>query len=249
MSRRSRILHFTTTLAAMGTLLTACADSDADAGDLKAALPSPQAASSTPSKAALPDGVLPLPGPDANDETVITEAGRYRIPLSDTLSLDVDLPSRTGVNGDGLYLQFEDTILKVESAGDDYGVPTDPCHGFTTIEPAGAGVDGLVAAISNQPIYLTRLPRPVEIGGAAGQYVKVQIPRGYDASSCTDSQVGLPGNPGSNNNMEPGYVGQWWILDVAGQRTVLQAFCAQCDDPTSKRMARMIKNITFTPTT
>ena len=35
----------------------------------------------------------------------------------------------------------------------------------------------------------------------------------------------MPGNPGTSNNMAPGYVGDWWILDVDGQRVVVQQYC------------------------
>jgi hypothetical protein len=201
--------------------------------------------SATPDRTKVPEGLLPLPTPDANDEAIVADAGRYRVPLNDTLSLDVDLPEKTTVNSGGLYLQLENTIVKPEVAGDTYGVPRDPCHSFNDLRPVGATVDDLVKAIREVPIYRTTRPRPVEIGGAAGQYLEVRVPAGYDASPCTDQQVGLPGNPGANNNMEPGYVGRWWILDVAGQRTVIQAFCAQCDDKTTRRTTRMVENATF----
>lgn len=230
-------------LAVVGAGIWAVGD-----GDGRAIQPAKDPSHSvSPRQVELPAGVLPLPRPDANDEAVVTEPGRYRIPLSDKLSLDVDLPPKTSVNGDGRYIQVEDTILKTEAAGETYGVPRDPCHRFNEIAPVGATVDSLVNAIRSQSLYRTSRPEPVEIGGAAGRYLELRIPAGFNASSCTDRQLGLPGNPGSNNNMEPGYVGRWWILDVGGQRTVLQAFCVQCDAQVTKRTTTMVQNITFTP--
>jgi hypothetical protein len=255
MSPRSRILRPTIALAAAGALLAACADSDADptaetadASAVQATSPTPTDEGSTQTdQVGLPAGVLPLPEPDVRDEAVVTEAGRYRIRLSDTLSADVDLPVETVVNSDGLYLQLGDGLVKVEAAGQRYGVPPDPCHAFNDIQPAGTTDQDLVTAIRNQPLYRTSRPAAVTIGGTTGRHLQLRVPRGFDASTCTDGQVGLPGNPGSSNNMEPGYAGHWWILDAAGQRAVVQTYCDQCDPSTSSRLDGVVHSITFTP--
>jgi hypothetical protein len=254
MTRRTRILHTPIAVATVGILLVACAGNDGDASDEPDDVPSSQSADSTPTEetstaieeVALPEGVLALPAPDAGEDYVILEAGRYRVPLSDTLAFEVDLPRKTEANNDGLYLVTEGAILKVEAAGVEYGVLEDPCTGSSGIAPAGPTVGNLVTAIRHQPIISVSRPEPVEIGGAPGQYVELRVPRGYDASSCTGGQVGMPGNPGTNNDMAPGYVGPWWILDVDGQRVVVQTFCDQCDADASKRATRMVRNITFT---
>lgn len=250
MSRRNRILHSTIALAAAAAVLSSCSEDDADASSPSVAASSMDVAAATPtaSQVALPDGVLPLPSPDANDDIVIDQPGRYRIALSDALSLDIDLPQSAALYNDGLYVRLGDTYLKLESAGDTYGVPDDPCHGPHYLRAPRAGVDALVRAITSQRPYTATSPRPVEVSGAQGQYLELRIPRSYDASKCVDSQVGLPGNSGTNNNMAPGYVGDWWIVDVGGQRAVLQAFCEKCDDPTTEGMTRMVRSVTFTPT-
>jgi len=192
--------------------------------------------------------VLPFLDPDTPTDGRILEAGRYRIPLSDTLSLDIDLPTGTEANGDGMYLAFDQVILKVEAAGEGYGVPRDPCYSFVDIAPAGVTVADLVSAIRKQPVYeVTRLA-PVTIGGAEGQSFELRIPRAYDSSSCIDSQVGLPGKPSTSNNMSPGYVARWWVLDVAGERAVLQTYCDGCTPAASERMVEVVESITFTPT-
>jgi hypothetical protein len=229
----------------------ACADSDADSGDLTADAPSSRAASTSATQAALPDGILALPEAEGADEdAIIAEPGRYRVPLSDTLALEVDLPKDTGLSyyEEGVYLGFDTMVLKTEVAGESYGVPADPCHSFNDVRPAGSSVEDLVTAIRKEPVYRVSRPEPVEIDGAAGQYLELRIPAKVDASTCTESQLGLPGNLGSNNNMEPGYVGLWWILDVEGERTVIQAFCGKCDAPTAERITRTVRQITFTST-
>jgi hypothetical protein len=203
---------------------------------------------STSDQVALPDGVLPLPEADASDEAVTTEPGRYRVALDKTRAFDVELPVGTSVNSDGLYMSYKDTLLKVETAGEGYGVPDDPCVTFNFIKPVGPTVDDLVTAIRGQSLYRVRDLAPVEIDGAPGRYLELRFPPGFDASPCVDEQLGLPGNPGSNNNMEPGYVGRWWIVDVDGHRTVVQVFAGRSDAEGFERMANVAEGITFTPT-
>ncbi len=246
MSRRHNLAP-AIALAVTGFLLVACSDGDSDGDSSTDAGPS-QEPSSTPEaeETVLPDGVLPLPGPESSDEGTITTAGRYRVPLGATHAFDVDLPEGVSVNGDGLYLVLEEAILKVELAGEAYGIPSDPCSSLNEIEPAGPSVEDLVAAIRANPIYRASRPEPVEVGDAVGQFLELQVPRGYDASSCADGQVALPGNPGSNNNMSPGYVGDWWILDSAGQRVVAQTFCDDCDPAEIEPLTGIVRSITFT---
>jgi hypothetical protein len=245
--RRSRIVTGAVTLALLAALGFGIGMVNDEESVLQPAQ-DPSDSVSTPGQVALPAGVLALPESDGVEDAVVLEAGRYRVPLSDTLSFDVDVPPGTEANNGGLYLAVEETVLKVEAAGQDYGVPSDPCSAYTRIEPAGPTVGNLVGAIRNQPIYRASRPEPIEFAGAVGQYVELRIPRAYDASSCGDGQVGLPGNPGSNNNMSPGYVGHWWIVEVEGQRAVVQTLCDQCDPEPSEPIARMVQSITFTPT-
>lgn len=193
----------------------------------------------------LPDGVLPLPEPDASGQTSSLDAGRYHVPLSDTLAFEIDLPQNSTAHNDGLYLDTKNGILKVEVAGDQYGVPIDPCNA-QIITPVGPTVQDLVVAIRNEPIYRVGRPERVEIGGAEGTHLEVGIPAGYDALLCENNEVGMPGNPTTGNNMPPGHVGDWWILDVDGQRVVVQQLCERCDAETADRVVRTVQGITFT---
>lgn len=245
MSRRSRIFRTPIALAAVSILLTACSDTEADTNGK--ADESPASTSSPTEGIALPDGVLPLPEPDEGEEPAPLDAGRYHVPLSDSLAVEVDLPQNTTAHNDGLYLELEGSILKVEDAGDEYGVPTDPCSNQFVV-PVGPTVQDLVDAIRDRPIYRVSRPEPVEVGGAEGTYLEIRIPAGYDSTLCEGGQVGLPGNPGTSNNMPPGYVGDWWILDVDGQRAVVQQLCEQCDADARDRTASTVQSITFTPT-
>ena len=265
--RRNNILRTSVALAAVTALLGACSESSADPDDKAAEGPSsasPSPADETPvpaeetsapteessapaAKIALPDGVLRLPPPDADGEALPLDAGRYQILLSDTLALEIDLLQGTFAHSDGLYLESEDGVVKVEAATDVYGVPTEPCTDQFPI-PVGPTVPDLVDAISTAPIYRVSSPEPVEVGGAKGTHLQIRVPAAYNADACHSSEVGMPGNPTTYNNMPPGYVGDWWILDVDGQRVVAQQFCFDtCRGDAEERLTRSVRSITFTP--
>ena len=194
--RRARVVVLTATLAVATTLGfgVALVNDDEDAQFQPVKDPSPSI--SNPSgDVTLPDGVQALPGPDPGSTFASLGAGRYRISLSDTLAFDVDVPDRTSAHDDGLFLASGPVILKTEVAGEEYGVPRDPCTAHS-IDPVGPTLDDLVQAIGDLPVYQVSRPEPVELGGAEGTYLEARIPRTYDASQCADrGSVQLPGNP------------------------------------------------------
>ncbi|WGY03647.1 hypothetical protein QI633_07735 [Nocardioides sp. QY071] len=195
----------------------------------------------------LPAGVLPLPphGPDENP--VSLAAGRYRIPLDDSLAFDVDLPTDTSAHDDGLFLATDSFILKTELAGDQYGVPRDPCTD-QTIVPTGPTVDDLVQALTTLPAYQVSPPQPVDLGGAHGTYLEARIPAGYDDTKCDGSAIQLPGNPDTAVSGPAPYTGHWWILDVDGRRVVVQQNCWGCSKDALDRGPQTPASITFTRT-
>ena len=157
------------------------------------------------------------------------------------------MPDGTTSHDQGLFLATSDFVLKTEAADEAYGVPRHPCTD-QTIESAGTTVDDLVAALVDLPIYQTTPPEAVEIDGADGAYLETRIPRSYDASQCAYEAVQLPGNPSTAVCGPPPYIGRWWVLDVDGQRVVVQQNCWGCSTDDLDRPARMAESITFTPT-
>lgn len=241
---RTRILRTLTAFAAAGTLLAACSNDGADNSD-KTVVGSP-----TPEISMLPDGVRALPANDPDQTYATLDAGRYRVPLNDTLAFEVDLPAKTYAHSDGFYLASGEIILNVTPADDRYGVPADPCRDQTT-QTVGPTVEDLVDAIRSQPAYQVSNPRPIQLDDASGQYLEIRIPAGYDASTCQNNEVALP-KPGIGDsdefNWKPGYYSQWRILDVNGQRVVVSQNCAPCQANAPQRMAKTARSITFTPT-
>lgn len=194
-----------------------------------------------------PDDVLRLPALAEGESAVDLAGGRYRIPLTSDLSFDIDLPGPTTAHDDGLFLATERYVVKTEAAFEAYGVPRHPCTDHM-IEPVGPTVDDLVQAIGRLPVYEVSRPEPVELGGGEGFYVEARIPRSYDASKCERDTVRLPGNPSSAVGGPPPYVGRWWVLDVDGQRVVIQQNCWGCGPHPYDGGPQTVESITFTST-
>ncbi|HWJ82869.1 MAG TPA: hypothetical protein VNS55_11585 [Nocardioides sp.] len=238
MTRRLRAVRTPIAVAAVAVLAAACSETDAD--------PVTETADSPSAASAPADGVQALPGPDPGADSATLAAGRYRVPLGDDLAFEVDVPDDTSAHDGGLFLATGSVVLKTEVAGTDYGLPRDPCS-VQAIDPVGPTVDDLVRALGELPVYELSRPEPVELGGAEGSYVEARIPRSYDASQCEGQDVQLPGNPDTAVSGAPPYRGRWWILDVDGQRVVVQQNCWDCSADELDGAAATAESITFTP--
>ncbi|GAA4103975.1 hypothetical protein ACFFOS_02510 [Nocardioides kongjuensis] len=223
--------------AALLPLVAGCSDDEGTKAS--GSEPTPSA---TAQESLLPNGARLLPAPGEDSSLV---AGRYHVPLDETLAFEIDLPAGSEGDSGGLYLMTPDFVLKSEVATDRYGVASDPCVG-DGITPVGPRVADLVKAIRHQPGLKVSRPRPETLGGATGTYLRVRIDPAFDVSSCRDHQVNLPGIHGTNNNVTPAYVGEWWILDTGGRRVVLQGMCDPCEADASDRVREVVDTITFT---
>lgn len=129
-------------------------------------------------------------------------------------------------------------------------VPHDPCHWSTTLRDPGPGVAGLVTALVSQEGRHPTTPTKVTLAGQSGQYFEWSVPDWVvtgdaDFSGCDD-----PGNghhdfvswfatdqDGERYEQVAGQVDQLWILDVNGQRLVVDATYAP--DTTSADRAEL----------
>src|SRR5215207_9160535 len=103
--RRARtVVLGTVSLLMIGGGIGLAALNDDDSAVLQPVEDPSGAVSVTTEEDPLPDGVLRLPEPGANGESGSLDAGRYHVPLSGTLALEVDLPEDTIAHSDGLYL-------------------------------------------------------------------------------------------------------------------------------------------------
>jgi hypothetical protein len=107
-------------------------------------------------------------------------------------------------------------------------VYADPCHyrdpGLLDPLP-GPTVDDLATALSSLPGLVATTPTDVTVSGYRGKQLTLTAPGSFDG--CTLAPAGsfriweLP--LGATNDMAPGQVDRVWILDIDGERLVIDA--------------------------
>jgi hypothetical protein len=100
----------------------------------------------------------------------------------------------------------------------------DPCHadkGFVKPAP-GPSVDDLATVLAHMPGLAATTPAVVTVGGYQGKQLTLTAPA--NASGCTDGSFGVWQLPlGAINELTPGEADRLWIVDVAGERLVIEA--------------------------
>jgi hypothetical protein len=122
-----------------------------------------------------------------------------------------DWPAGTGI---GFY-QVED-------------VYADPCRWERGMMPAiGPSAADLAAALARQPDRAATTPTDVELDGFNGKKVRLHVPSDVDFSECSvprfPSMAEFRSWPG-RFHQGPGQVDEVWILDVDGERLVIDAW-------------------------
>ncbi len=92
-----------------------------------------------------------------------------------------------------------------------------PLHDYFT---PGPSVEDLADALVAQKSTGASAPKPVTLAGYQGLYVELASPR--DLSRC-DRTPGLWGDPGGRGIYSDSQIDRVWILDVDGQRLVVNA--------------------------
>lgn len=98
-------------------------------------------------------------------------------------------------------------------------VPTavDEIDGAPVDIPVGPTVDDFATALADHPLLDTTQPEHVILAGYSGKYVDLQVP--LDTSACHSSYKPWDGNIYAQG---PGQRWHLWILDVDGQRVVVE---------------------------
>jgi hypothetical protein len=108
-------------------------------------------------------------------------------------------------------------------------------------------VTDLATALRQQPVLEVSQPDPVTVDGNHGLYVEVRIPETVDSSSCIDDTVALFSTGLDEWGWTEGFIGQWWILNVDGERVVVMPQCdTTCTDNDFDTLTTMAESITFT---
>lgn len=116
-------------------------------------------------------------------------------------------------------------------------VPTDPCHWKEHLVKVGPTVDDLVRALVAQSTRHATAPTDVTLAGQAGKYVEWSVPADMvvtgnsDFTGCDewpdnghrDFVSWLSSGEGERFQQVAGQVDQLWVLDVSGQRLVVDA--------------------------
>jgi hypothetical protein len=137
---------------------------------------------------------------------------------------------------DGRWLGFW-TIARVN---------TDPCQlsqpeaGW--VDP-GPGVDDLAQALVDNAVGPASEPEPVRVGGYSG--VHLRLTRPTSGTGCYETSP-WESETGDRPPRYAGYTDHIWILDVAGERLVIDAFFNAERRRQVDELVRMAKGVTFT---
>lgn len=102
-----------------------------------------------------------------------------------------------------------------------------PCHwaGKPMTDP-GRDIDGLASALAEQPLRNATAPTDVVLAGFRGKYLEISVPIELDFGDCDDGVFEswtATGWSSDRYQQTPGQVDRIWILDVDGERLVVDA--------------------------
>lgn len=102
-----------------------------------------------------------------------------------------------------------------------------PCKwaGKPMVDP-GPDVDGLASALAKQPLRDATAPIDTALGGARGKYLELSVPTDIDFDDCDEGVFEswtANGWASDRYQQSPGQVDRIWVLDVDGQRLVVDA--------------------------
>jgi hypothetical protein len=109
-----------------------------------------------------------------------------------------------------------------------------PCDWAGNTSTPGPTVADLATALRSIPMRNASAPEPVNVGGFDGLYMQWSVPDDIDFADCDlGSFESWTGDiTGSDRYQQaPGQVDRLWILDVEGQRIVINAFYLQGTPP------------------
>ena len=125
-----------------------------------------------------------------------------------------------------------------------------PCSGGTLIQP-GPTVADLARALGEQPMRDATDPVDIVVDGFKGVQLEWSVPAHFDFSKCDDGRFdSWTANGGSWNagryQQGPGQVDRLWILDVEGERLVVDASFMPSTTPKDREeLWRVTESIRF----
>jgi len=233
-------------LSAMLLAAAACSEAPAEPSTPTAAASSP-GAESTPSPA-------PSAGSDVNTTTGRVLGG------GDYPGYTVEAPAGWSSTSDGHFVVGQGSIVGM-SVWDVGEVPRDPCHWQDSLRDPGPTVDDLVGGLTTQRLRRATEPTPVTLDGYEGLYLEWSVPadmvvtgdaefRGCDfepPDGLRDFVSWFGNGEGERFQQVAGQVDMLWVLDVEGQRLVVDATYSP-DTPEADRaqLVAIVESLRFT---
>ncbi len=135
----------------------------------------------------------------------------------------------------------------------------DPCHWQGQGFDPGPSVSALVAALVAQPMRNATRPTDVTLAGYKGQYLELSVPADLKSSTWTnfddcdadaggshDFQGWLGNGMGNRYEQVPGQVDRLWVLDVKGQRLVVDATYSPDTTPADRnQLQQLVESLRF----
>ena len=140
-------------------------------------------------------------------------------------------------------------------------VPRDPCHWKGNLHDPGPTVDDLVAALEAQSMRHATTPTDVTLGGYHGRFLEWSVPNEMVVTGDADFEgcdvepsnghrdfVSWLGNgSGERYQQVAGQVDMLWVLDVDGQRLVIDAtYPPETTDADRAQLVDIVESLRFT---
>lgn len=168
------------------------------------------------------------PAPRLNGQEPL-DAGRYQVNAGLSTDVTVAVPSGWSAGGDWVVIGPRGNDEPDGMAIRFYTIPNLAANPLAHSEgnldpPVGPTVDDMVQAIVAHPAWTATEPTDVTIDGHAGQLVAITIP--MDAVLPADDTFYLYAEPSGGGiwGWAPGQTFDWYIVDVDGQRLIIDSF-------------------------
>ena len=167
----------------------------------------------------------PTPSPRAlTDSDGALEAGTYQFTVLGNVDVTLTVPEGwKDIQGFGVGDATDSPVIVFwPSDAEVAHVYADPCRwqdGYVD-PPVGPTVDDLATALSNQPQRGESVPVDVSIDGYQGKMVELSVPDDIDFADCDGGQFQ---SWEGRFQQAPGQVDRIYILDVGGQRLLVDA--------------------------
>ena len=122
----------------------------------------------------------------------------------------------------------------------------DPCARSAAPPSNSSTINDFAEALAAQKVTTTTEPVPVSLGAHDGLRLTLSVPAGFDATRCTDEELGLWQQEDGDSGIDLGTVLRLWVVDVDGQPVVLKVTTEDvATEETVKLFTEILGSATF----